>query len=298
MDEVEQLISYLYTFDARAAATRLIEIGAAAVEPLVAVINGTREAPDVWRLKKAADVPAPLITCLELMPQIDSAAAKERAAYVLGDIGDTRAVEPLITAYPHESERHIRLAILRALGKIGDARAVDTLIAALDVPPWTPEYTIVISDLDRIGGERIVEPLIHFLHRPRYSYGCAARAIHALVRRRNDPRVLDAIIDSLRLDAEFVTLDAAFSALEDIGDRRGVKALLNLINQMIDQPAECWDDRDDNLSETEQGVIYHVLRTEFQRAVAVIRRVGDADASAVLDRTLDSAPAYIQALAT
>ncbi len=293
MDEVEQLISYLYTFDARAAAIRLIEIGSSAVEPLIGVINGMREAPDVRRLKKTAGVPAPLISCLELMPQIDSAAAKERAAYILGDIGDTRAVEPLISAYPQESERHIQLAILRALGKIGDVRAVDTLIAALDVPPWTPEYAIVISDLDRIGGERVVEPLIRFLQTPRYSYGCAARAINALARRQSDPRVLDAIIGALRLDAEFVTLDAAFAALEDIGDQRGVKALLNLINQMSGQPADCWDDRDDNLSETDQGVIYHVLRTEFLRAVEVIRHIGDADASAALEHVLFSAPAYI-----
>ncbi len=288
-DEVEQLIAHLYTFDARAARTRLVEIGAPAVEPLIAVLDRTHDLPDLERLK-AAGVPEEL---LELAPALDPAAARERAAYLLGDIGDARAVEPLIAAFARERERHICLAIVRALGKIGDPRAVDTLIAALETPAWTPEYSTIVNDLDRIGGDRAVEPLIRHLHSVAYSYGSAARAAWALSHRQDDPRVLDALITGLRLDAEFSTLEAVFAGLERCGEPRGARALLNFVNGMLKLPKERWDQREENLSETDKGVVYHVLIAELRNAVAVIRHIGDPETVSALGHALATAPSYI-----
>ena len=48
----------------------------------------------------------------------------------MGEIGDARAVEPLIAALKH-NDTGIRQDAARALGRIGDARAVEPLIAAL-----------------------------------------------------------------------------------------------------------------------------------------------------------------------
>ena len=53
-----------------------------------------------------------------------------RAVDILGEIGDKRAVEPLIEALEDEN-KHVRLASVVALGKIGDRRAVESLIEAL-----------------------------------------------------------------------------------------------------------------------------------------------------------------------
>jgi hypothetical protein len=49
------------------------------------------------------------------------------AAEALGEIGDKRAVEPLIKALGYEDE-YVRKSAAEALGKIGDARAVEPLI--------------------------------------------------------------------------------------------------------------------------------------------------------------------------
>jgi HEAT repeat protein len=54
-----------------------------------------------------------------------------RAAEVLGESGDTRAVEPLITALGDTKKLYIRQEAISALGKLGDARAVEPLITAL-----------------------------------------------------------------------------------------------------------------------------------------------------------------------
>jgi hypothetical protein len=49
----------------------------------------------------------------------------------LGEIADTRAVEPLIAAL-EDDEEYVRQHAAEALGKIGDSRAVEPLIAVLD----------------------------------------------------------------------------------------------------------------------------------------------------------------------
>ena len=52
------------------------------------------------------------------------------AAFVLGKLGDARAVEPLIVALKDE-DMNIRFTATLALGQLADTRAVEPLIAAL-----------------------------------------------------------------------------------------------------------------------------------------------------------------------
>ena len=52
------------------------------------------------------------------------------AARALGEIKDTRAVEPLIEALK-DSDKRVGIFAARALGNIGDARGVEPLIDAL-----------------------------------------------------------------------------------------------------------------------------------------------------------------------
>lgn len=58
---------------------------------------------------------------------------REDAADALGEIGDARAVEPLIAALG-DPDDDVREAAAEALGNIGDPRAADPLRAALNDP--------------------------------------------------------------------------------------------------------------------------------------------------------------------
>ena len=83
---------------------------------------------------------------------------RREAAVVLGQIGDERAVEPLIVALTGE-DPWLRKEAAVALGKIGDERAVEPLIVALtgDDQSWVREAAA--EALGNIGDERAVEPL-------------------------------------------------------------------------------------------------------------------------------------------
>jgi HEAT repeat protein len=58
---------------------------------------------------------------------------RQDAAYVLGMMGDSEAVQPLCVAM-HNPDALLRMIIVEALGKIGDPAATDTLRRALGDP--------------------------------------------------------------------------------------------------------------------------------------------------------------------
>jgi HEAT repeat protein len=107
--------------------------------------------PDVDRLKAKGDVKG-LIKALgyERDRRIGAAAAR-----ALGQVGDARAVEPLIATLK-DSDRDVRCAAGEALGRARDARAVQPLIAALEDPyvRWT-----AAKALGEVGDARAVGPL-------------------------------------------------------------------------------------------------------------------------------------------
>ena len=69
----------------------------------------------------------PLVTALET----GNESIRAYAAEVLGDIGDLRAVKPLIVALEEDREVIVCCDAARALGKIGDLRALEPLAEAL-----------------------------------------------------------------------------------------------------------------------------------------------------------------------
>jgi hypothetical protein len=83
------------------------------------------------------------------------------AAKTLGEIGDTRAVEPLIQALEDE-ESGVRMYAAMALAKIGDAKAVEPLIQALE-DEESGVRREAAEALGEIGDERAIEPLIQAL---------------------------------------------------------------------------------------------------------------------------------------
>ena len=96
----------------------------------------------------------------------------------LGDIGDRRAVEPLIELLKDIDQ--VQICSVEALGKIGDKRAVKPLIELLNNGDnFVRKY--VANALGYIGDERAVEPLIELLNNgsPR-ERTCAANALHQI----------------------------------------------------------------------------------------------------------------------
>ena len=67
-----------------------------------------------------------------IIPKLKDAnkSVRGRAAWALGELGDARAVEPLMEALKDESE-NVRSGAAWALEKIGDTRAVEPLMEVL-----------------------------------------------------------------------------------------------------------------------------------------------------------------------
>lgn len=93
----------------------------------------------------------------------DNSIQKE-AIELLGDIGDNRAVEPIIQLLGDESVRRIAV---EALGKIGDKRAVEDLIELLESFPYRVDAALALG---KIGDERAIQPLENILKNP--AVGC------------------------------------------------------------------------------------------------------------------------------
>ncbi|MEW6499810.1 MAG: HEAT repeat domain-containing protein, partial [Cyanobacteriota bacterium] len=112
----------------------LVEIGAPAVESLVVLSRNADK--DLYKLTvdalMAIGKPAvePLIVALN---KDENQSARHTLAKVLGEIGDARAVGPLVTLLEELEERdsYLRETVVEALGKLGSGLAFETLIDSL-----------------------------------------------------------------------------------------------------------------------------------------------------------------------
>jgi protein-tyrosine-phosphatase len=170
------------------------------------------ERPDIVRMEHTRDVDGLLrIAGSDLDPDV-----REAAVRALGDLGDDRAVDPLIAALGQSQEIPlvwVREAIVRSLGKIGDARAVEPLIAELTDSDSGVRETAIAS-LGQIGDVRAVEPLIAVLGEPFHTLREAAiRSLGEL----GDARAVEPLIAVLG-DRSDSLREAAATALGAIGD--------------------------------------------------------------------------------
>ena len=107
-----------------------------AIDPLVKALND--EDSDVrWKsILALGKIGTPAVKPLLNAFETDEWQVRGRVAEVLGNIGDERAVEPLIFSLHNKKyknqNKYVRGRIVEALGKIGDERAVDSLIRSLD----------------------------------------------------------------------------------------------------------------------------------------------------------------------
>jgi len=76
-----------------------------------------------------------------------------RAAEALGEMRETKAVEPLLSTLEQTGDGYLRAASALALGRIGDTRAVESLIRCSQEPDRMLRWRVVVA-LGRIGDER------------------------------------------------------------------------------------------------------------------------------------------------
>jgi HEAT repeat protein len=171
---------------------KCVEIGRPAVEPLI----GALKHHDSLVRQVAARGLGQIGDLRAVEPLIDALRGREDvravAAEALGRIDDVRAVEPLLAALK-DGVAGVRAAAARALGRLGDVRAVERLIAALK------DHESIVRGaaaeaLGEIGDVRAVEPLMGCLKGREDVRVAAAVALGVI----GDARAVEPLIATLR----------------------------------------------------------------------------------------------------
>lgn len=138
----------------------LIEIGEAAVAPLIEALKGDSNIRRTI-VEVLAQIGKPAIEPLIEALKDKEGTMRANAAQALGKIGDKKAVEPLVKIL-NDQYWGARYSAADALGRIGDAKSVEPLIATLKDEVETVRFS-AISALGKIGDKKVVEPLIEIL---------------------------------------------------------------------------------------------------------------------------------------
>jgi HEAT repeat protein len=162
----------------------------------------------------------------ELITALTSAdrVVRANAASALGEIKDSRAIEPLVAAILDGSDQLVSQNAAEALAKLDSARAVELLVSALK----DPNERGVAADALAVIGSRAVEPLIPKLMDPnRYVRQDVARTL-ALIR---DPRAVDSLIATLKDSDEDVRLEAAWGLGVVMHEPRAIVPLIAALKE-------------------------------------------------------------------
>jgi len=172
---------------------------------------------DVKKLKEKQNVQGLIFALKSKDPTVQYDAAE-----ALGNLGDARAVVPLITALKNDELSGVRWKAAEALSKIG-APAVDGLIEALQHQDDDVRWKAAIA-LGEIGDPRGVEPLIALLcDKDRFVKSRAAYALGLIGEAAVDP-----LIRALREGDGNLRWGAAI-ALGKIRDPRAVEHLIRAL---------------------------------------------------------------------
>ncbi|MGZ3408223.1 MAG: HEAT repeat domain-containing protein, partial [Polyangia bacterium] len=160
-------------------------------------------------------------TAVALTGRLDDegAGVRQRAAEVLGRMGEARAVVPLLSRLG-DPTREVRIAALEALSALGDARAVPAIVRLLHDPADEVRAASVAA-LGRLQARSAVAPLVEVLQRgqPDALRARAAFALGQIVQAAPAgalPQAIDALVAAL--DRDELQL-AAKEALVRVGAR-------------------------------------------------------------------------------
>lgn len=188
---------------------------------------------------------------------------RRAAAVVLGQLGDTKAVLPLLDAMDLSSSLDGGSAVIEALGKLGDPRAVDPLIAALSTRDHYLRF-LIVRTLGQLEDQRAFEPLSRFLahgYSSLYPVRCeAARALGRL----NDRRAIPSLIAILGSSSRVVAAEAL--------TRLGESSWADIVKGDIQDFARLSGTRDARVLEP---LIRGLIELEPSERAAAVRALGD-----------------------
>jgi len=238
-DEVEEWIAVLKDENPRIRETAVEILGKLrepwAIGPLVlacvdkapevreAALGALEAFPRWWKSDAAKSAVSALIKAelIEALKDEDSE-VREFAAWVLGEIGDPKAVEPLIEALQDEDST-VRWRAANALGEIGDPKAVEPLITALKDENSGVRRSAA-GALGKIGDPKAVEPLIEALKEDPEVRVAAAGALGWI----GDPRAVKPLIEALK-DKDPKVRGNSAQVLGEIGDPKAVEPLISAL---------------------------------------------------------------------
>jgi HEAT repeat protein len=131
-----------------------------AVEPLVPLLQDKVKAVrEEASTALAAIGEAALSSLLSALTHVEWV-VRLHAVEALGKTRSAEAVAPLLSVLFNDRDRAVREDVVRALGQIGDARAVEFLVTAMKEPGLRP---LAVEALGQIGDRRAVPVLINVL---------------------------------------------------------------------------------------------------------------------------------------
>jgi len=180
-------------------------------------------------LNEVSDAVEPLIT---LLRSDDEDIVRERAATALAQIGDPRAIDPLIDALD-DSGTWIRNRVAYVLGASKDPRAVEPLLELLNHEDDSTQGVAAWA-LGAIGDDRAFDPLLGLLRDPNPSVrGNAAWALGEFA----DERAIDPLLNQLTDEAPQVRAKCAW-ALGNLGELTGDTRMVDALIGMLDDFGE------------------------------------------------------------
>ncbi|AKB34647.1 hypothetical protein MSSAC_0057 [Methanosarcina siciliae C2J] len=181
--------------------------------------------------KKEKDAIDPLLTIMTR----DYPLARYSAVMALGEIGDEKVADALMTEIKNSEKDYIRSSAAVALGKMGTEEAVPYLIERLRDTKAAVRSNAALT-LGRMGDESAVEPLIDVLESGKEAEGQRKNTINALADVRKSvalalgaiggEEATEALIGVLKDDEEALEVRvAAASALGNIGNPEAISTL-------------------------------------------------------------------------
>lgn len=238
--------------------------------------------PDVEKLVAKKDIKG----LVKVLKSEKDSEIRTRAAEALGEIGDERAVKPLINALGNVNE-DLKLNAEIALGEIGEP-AVDALIQALQERGWDVKCGAA-GALGEIGAKRTVGPLVQALEHNvvsdvRWKAAQALGNMAGLLVKAGYKRPVKSLIEALG-DKDSIVRQVAAEALGEIGDPMAIEPLVKALKSEdgnvyaavalaeIGEPAldaliKALEDRDENVRRV---AAFGLGRTGDERAVKPLK---------------------------
>jgi HEAT repeat protein len=161
----------------------------------------------------------PLITALK----DEDRSVRSSASGALGELGDKRAVEPLIAALK-DKDAGVRGSVARALAQLGDERAVEPLRQALKDDDGKVLSSVAFALAQLLGDERAVEPLLMATENVGEWDGLALLGMLM----RIGPPAVEPLIAALKQEDKRVRYTAAY-VLVPLDDKRAVEPLITVL---------------------------------------------------------------------